>query len=148
MSKVLVIHGPNLNLLGTRETEIYGTVTLETINAKLTQMASEANIGIEIFQSNHEGEITDKIQSAKGDADFIIINPAAFTHYSLAIRDAIASVNIPTIEVHLSNIYAREDFRQNSVISPIALGQICGFGAESYYLAFQRLAALLLNKSD
>jgi 3-dehydroquinate dehydratase-2 len=139
MSKILVIHGPNLNLLGTRETEVYGTETLDEINSKLTKMAKEANIDIEVFQSNHEGEIVDKIHNAKRDANFIIINPAAFTHYSLAIRDAIASVNVPTIEVHLSNIYAREDFRQKSVIAPVVCGQICGFGADSYYLAFKQV---------
>jgi len=138
VSKILVIHGPNLNLLGTRETEIYGTETLQEINSQLMEMAKEANIEIEVFQSNHEGEIVDKINNAKGDADFIIINPAAFTHYSIAIRDSIASVNIPTIEVHLSNIYAREDFRQKSVIAPVVQGQICGLGANSYYLAFQQ----------
>lgn len=139
MSKVLVVHGPNLNLLGMRETEVYGTETLDAINSRLAAMAEEAGIDVELFQSNHEGEIVDKIQNAKGNVDFIIINPAAFTHYSLAIRDAIASVNIPTIEIHLSNIYAREDFRQESVISPVAQGVICGFGANSYYLALQQV---------
>lgn len=139
MSKVLVIHGPNLNLLGTRETEIYGTESLDAINAKLAKMAQEADIDIETFQSNHEGDIVDKIQTAKDKADYIIINPAAFTHYSLAIRDAIASVNVATIEVHLSNIYAREDFRHTSVVSPVAHGIVCGFGAKSYYLALEHI---------
>lgn len=139
MSRVLVIHGPNLNLLGTRETEIYGTESLDAINAKLAKMAQEADIDIETFQSNHEGDIVDKIQTAKDKADYIIINPAAFTHYSLAIRDAIASVNVATIEVHLSNIYAREDFRHTSVVSPVAHGIVCGFGAKSYYLALEHI---------
>lgn len=137
MAKILIIHGPNLNLLGTREVEIYGTTTLDKINANLSREAQEANVDLEIFQSNHEGEIVDKIQKASKEADFIIINPAAFTHYSVAIRDALASVSIPAIEVHLSNIYAREEFRQESVVAPVALGQISGFGPDSYYLALK-----------
>jgi len=145
MGKILVIHGPNLNLLGERETEVYGTETLDFINSKLKGMAEEKNVEIEIFQSNHEGAIVEKIQNAQEVADCIIINPAAFTHYSVAIRDAIASVRIPTIEVHLSNIYAREDFRQKSVISPVAKGVISGFGADSYLLAL-RYAILLSAK--
>lgn len=138
MSRVLVLHGPNLNLLGEREIAIYGTKSLESIDSKLKEMAKRADVAIEVFQSNHEGEIIDKIQSAKGNTDFIIINPGAFTHYSLAIRDAIASVEIPTIEVHLSNIYAREKFRNKSVISPVARGVICGLGEDGYYLALQQ----------
>lgn len=145
MGKILVIHGPNLNLLGERETEVYGTETLDFINSKLKGMAEEKNVEIEIFQSNHEGAIVEKVQNAQEVADCIIINPAAFTHYSVAIRDAIASVRIPTIEVHLSNIYAREDFRQKSVISPVAKGVISGFGADSYLLAL-RYAILLSAK--
>jgi len=141
-NKVLIIHGPNLNLLGQRETDIYGTVTLDEINAKLIMMGQDENMDVEIFQSNHEGEIVDKIQKAKGDIDFIIINPAAFTHYSVAIRDAIASVEIPTIEVHLSNIYKREEFRKKSVISSVVEGVICGFGSDSYYLALQQIGRI------
>ncbi len=135
MAKILVIHGPNLNLLGTREVEVYGTTTLDEINTVLTEKAQKANVELEIFQSNHEGEIVDKIQEASSKVDFIIINPAAFTHYSIAVRDAIASSNVPTIEAHLSNIYAREEFRQESVVAPVVVGQISGFGPHSYYLA-------------
>jgi len=141
-NKVLIIHGPNLNLLGQRETNVYGTVTLDEINAKLIMMGQDANMDVEIYQSNHEGEIVDKIQNAKGDIDFVIINPAAFTHYSVAIRDAIASVEIPTIEVHLSNIHKREEFRHKSVISSVVKGVICGFGPDSYYLALQQISCM------
>ena len=142
MGSILVIHGPNLNLLGFRETEIYGTKTLAAINTELDEMAAAANIKVEVFQSNHEGEIVDKIQSSRGEVDYIIINPAAFTHYSIAIRDALASVDIPAIEVHLSNIHAREDFRHDSVISPAVQGVICGFGADSYLLALRHVISL------
>jgi 3-dehydroquinate dehydratase-2 len=137
MGKVLVIHGPNLNLLGTREVEIYGTTTLDEINENLRTRASAAGIELETFQSNHEGEIVEKIQGAAGDVDCIIINPAAFTHYSIAIRDAIASADVPTIEIHLSNIYAREEFRQESVTAPVTIGQIQGFGPDGYYLSLE-----------
>lgn len=145
MNKILVIHGPNLNLLGTREVEIYGTITLDKINSNLKSGAKKAGHSIEFFQSNHEGEIVDRIQ--KAEADIILINPAAFTHYSVAIRDAIASVDIPTIEVHLSNIYAREDFRQESVVAPVTVGQVAGFGGASYYLALQAAIELIKGKS-
>lgn len=145
MGKILVIHGPNLNLLGTREVEIYGTITLDEINSNLKNEAVKAGHSIEFFQSNHEGEIVDKIQ--KAEADIILINPAAFTHYSVAIRDAIASVDIPAIEIHLSNIYAREDFRQESVIAPVTLGQVAGFGEASYYMALQVAIELIKSKS-
>ncbi len=143
MAKIIVIHGPNLNLLGLREREIYGTTRLEEINFALKEQASQSQIELEVFQSNHEGEIVEKIQWAAGKIDCIIINPAAFTHYSIAIRDAIASVNIPTIEVHLSNIYAREEFRWESVIAPVTVGQIAGFGPDSYYLALEAAKRLL-----
>jgi 3-dehydroquinate dehydratase-2 len=144
VGKILVIHGPNLNLLGTREVVIYGKTTLEEINDTLKKSAEEAGHELETFQSNHEGEIVDKIQTT--DAQIILINPAAFTHYSVAIRDAIASVDTPAIEVHLSNIYAREEFRQESIIAPVTVGQIAGFGSESYYLALQA-AQKLIKKS-
>ncbi|MDI6891871.1 MAG: type II 3-dehydroquinate dehydratase [Actinomycetota bacterium] len=137
MGKVLVIHGPNLNLLGMREVEIYGTTTLDEINENLRNRASAVGIELETFQSNHEGEIVEKIQGAAGDVDYIIINPAAFTHYSIAIRDAIASAGVPTIEIHLSNIYAREEFRQESVTAPVTIGQIQGFGPDGYYLSLE-----------
>ncbi len=138
MWKVLVLHGPNLNLLGTREPEIYGQTTLEDINRMLRERAEEAEIAVDAQQSNYEGALVDAIQSAqeKGYA-FIILNAAAFTHYSVAIRDAIAAIHLPVIEVHLSNIHQREEFRHHSVIAPVALGQICGFGADSYMAALE-----------
>lgn len=135
--KVLVIHGPNLNLLGQREEEIYGSNTLKEINRSLKEAAQEREVELETWQSNHEGEIVEKIQEAKGKFDAIIINPAAFTHYSIALRDVIAAIDIPVIEVHLSNIYAREDFRRKSIIAPVAKGQISGFGKDSYLLALE-----------
>ncbi len=133
MAKVQVIHGPNLNMLGQREVDVYGENSLDEINASLAAQAKAAGVDLATFQSNHEGEIVDVIQQS--DADVIIINPGAYTHYSVAIRDAIASIKKPVIEVHLSNIYAREDFRKDSVIAPVAAGQIAGFGPDSYYLA-------------
>jgi len=133
--KVLVINGPNLNLLGEREPEIYGSKSLKEIESELTELARKAKVEVEFFQSNHEGEIVDKIQKARADTGCIIINPAAFTHTSVAIRDALASVKIPAVEVHLSNIYGREDFRRHSYIAAVARGQIAGFGAYGYILA-------------
>ncbi|MBI5050941.1 MAG: type II 3-dehydroquinate dehydratase [Nitrospirae bacterium] len=141
--KVLVIHGPNLNLLGAREAEIYGSRTLGDINKALKKLAKELGVVLSIHQSNHEGEIVDLIQNSKSYGA-IIINPAAYTHTSVAIRDAIAAVQVPTIEVHLSNIYGREKFRHKSLIAPVAIGQISGFGAESYLLAL-RAAAYIAN---
>jgi 3-dehydroquinate dehydratase-2 len=134
--KILVIHGPNLNLLGTRETEIYGDLSLDEINGSLMKLAKELNVEVMIRQSNHEGEIVDFIQKAK-DCVAIVINPAAYTHTSIAIRDAIAAVDIPTIEIHLSNIYRREEFRQKSLIASAASGQISGFGPQSYLLGLR-----------
>jgi 3-dehydroquinate dehydratase-2 len=142
--KILVIHGPNLNLLGIRETHLYGSFTLEDVNKMLREIASQAGVEIEIFQSNSESEIVTKIQNAKDWADAILINPAAFTHYSIAIRDAILAVNKPTVEVHITNIYKREKFRRRSVISDIAVGVISGFGIDSYRLGL--LAAINLAK--
>lgn len=145
MKKILVIHGPNLNLLGQREPEVYGAVTMKNINARLSKMAKEHRVGIEIFQSNHEGEIVSKIGGAKGKFAAILINPAAYTHTSVAIRDALAAVKLPAVEVHLSNIYAREEFRRQSLVAPVVSGQVSGFGAKSYELGF--LAALdLISK--
>lgn len=144
MAKISVIHGPNLNLLGTREVEVYGETSLDEINADLKRQAEKAGHVIDIYQSNHEGEIVDFIQ--KTDADFILINPGAFTHYSLAIRDALASIDKPVIEVHLSNIYAREEFRKLSVISPVAIGQISGFGPDSYFMALDEATKMIKSK--
>ena len=137
MKKILIINGPNLNLLGTREPEIYGKFTLPDIENKLKDFAKKINVEIECFQSNHEGEIVDKIGGAKNNFEGIIINPAAYTHTSVAIRDAIASVEIPVIEVHISNIYSREQFRHNSFIAPVAIGQISGLGIKGYLLALE-----------
>ncbi len=139
MSKIVVIHGPNLNMLGIREPDIYGAVTLTNIELRLTVLATTLNIHLEFYQSNHEGAIIDRIQACFGVADGIIINPGAFTHYSYALRDAISSVSIPTIEVHLSNIHKREQFRQTSVTAPVAVGQISGFGAYSYELGLMAI---------
>jgi 3-dehydroquinate dehydratase-2 len=145
--KILVIHGPNLQLLGVREKDVYGDVRLEEINAALKTIAAEEGVDIEIFQSNHEGEIVDKIGRALGACDAILINPAAYTHTSVAIRDAILSVNVPTFEVHLSNIYAREEFRHTSLIAPVAVGQVSGFGALSYSLGFRAAVAFLRERA-
>ncbi len=139
MKKVLILNGPNLNLLGIREPDIYGNETLEDIAKKTNSEAQNLNIDIDFVQTNHEGEIIDKIHDAQNKYDAIIINPGAYTHYSIAIRDAIKSTNIPTIEVHLSNIYAREEFRSKSVIAPICIGQISGFGSNSYIMALKAL---------
>jgi len=141
--KVLVIHGPNLNLLGKREVSIYGKTTLEELNILLKKEAKKLNLSLEIFQSNSEGEIVNKINSSLGKVDFIIINPAAYTHTSIAIRDALLSVEIPIIEVHLSNIFSREEFRKKSLISDVAKGVISGLGIHSYLLALKAVKALI-----
>jgi len=138
MAKFLVLHGPNLNLLGTREPEVYGSETLDDIVATLDTLANTLGHELESFQSNAEHALVDKIQSARtNNTDFIIINPAAFTHTSVAIRDALAAVDVPFIEVHLSNVHARESFRHHSYLSDIAFGVICGLGAQGYELALQ-----------
>ena len=137
MGKILVMNGPNLNLLGTREPEIYGSLTLADIHERLRQRANEADLDIEFMQSNHEGVLVDAIQRARRTVDYIILNAGAFTHYSIALRDAIAAVDVPVIEVHLSNIHQREEVRDKSVIAPVVLGQIVGFGAESYMAALE-----------
>ncbi len=144
MNKVLVIHGPNLNLLGQREKDVYGETTLEEINNALKEMAEDNAIELEFVQSNHEGDLVDKIGQAKAqEFQAILINPAAYTHTSVAIRDAIAAVDIPAVEVHLSNIHAREEFRQKSLIAPVAMGQICGFGIDSYLLGLEAIIGLI-----
>lgn len=140
---ILVIHGPNLNLLGQREPNVYGKLTLDEINDKLILKAQKLDIRLEFLQSNHEGAIVDAIQQAEGCFAGIVINAAAFTHYSIAIRDALAAVSVPAIEVHLSNIYKREEFRHHSVIAPVVHGQISGFGADSYLLALEAIAGIL-----
>jgi 3-dehydroquinate dehydratase-2 len=140
MKKILVIHGPNLNLLGEREPDIYGATTLNDINGGIEALAGEIGVAVECFQSDHEGDIVGKIGKARNIFSAIIINPAAYTHTSVAIRDAIAAAGVPAIEVHLSNIYAREEFRQKSLVAPVCRGQIAGFGAESYLLALRAAA--------
>jgi 3-dehydroquinate dehydratase-2 len=145
--KILVIHGPNLNLLGTRESDIYGLKTLEDINSSLKSLSAELGAEIEIKQSNHEGEIVDAIQKS-GDFDALLINPAAYTHTSVAIRDAIAAVQIPAVEIHLSNIYKREEFRHKSLISPVAFGQISGFGPDSYNLGLRAAVSIANAKKN
>jgi 3-dehydroquinate dehydratase II len=142
--KILVLHGPNLNMLGLREPEVYGSTTLAQINDRLTQDAMELGAELSFVQSNHEGILIEAIHAAFQVQQGILINPAAFTHTSVALRDAIASVNTPTVEVHLSNVYKREEFRHHSFIAPIAIGQISGFGAESYRLGLRALVAHLL----
>lgn len=143
MKKVLVIHGPNLDLLGQREPKVYGRATLKEINEGLRRIAKKHKITLAIKQSNHEGEIVDLIGKAKHKFTAILINPAAYTHTSVAIRDAIAASGLVTIEVHLSNIYSREEFRQKSLISPVVKGTILGFGARSYYLGLEALLDLI-----
>lgn len=145
---VLVVNGPNLNMLGQREPEIYGGRKLEDINNELREMAGELNLQIEFFQSNHEGALVDRIQAAIDDADVIIINAGALTHYSIAIYDALRAADIPVIEVHMSNIYQREEFRHNSMISPAARGGIFGFGFLSYKLALLAAREIINERLD
>jgi 3-dehydroquinate dehydratase II len=141
MKKILVIHGPNLNLLGQREPDVYGAVTLDEINRKLKALAQEHSVELATLQSNHEGDIVDAIGKATQDGfGAIVINPAGYTHTSVAIRDALASVKVPAVEVHLSNIYRREEFRHHSMVAPVAVGQVSGFGVQSYVLGL--LAAI------
>jgi len=145
MSKILVVHGPNLNLLGQREVDVYGKITKDEINQELKKIAKKNKTELEIIQSNHEGEIVDVVGNAKGNkVDAILINPAAYTHTSIAIRDAVSACGVPTVEVHLSNIYSREEFRHTSLIAPVAKGQVSGFGKTSYILGLQ--AAIELAK--
>jgi len=147
MQKVLVIHGPNLDLLGEREVDVYGKFTLDDINSSLLKLSKELNLELEIVQLAGEGDIVKKVGSAKKDGfSAILMNPGAYTHYSIAIRDAVSAVSIPTIEVHLSNIYAREEFRHTSVIAAVAKGQVSGFGMNSYLLGLRAAFGLMANK--
>ena len=146
--KILVLNGPNLNLLGSRQPELYGAVSLKEIEKSLKQLASKLGVELEFFQSNSEGELVDKIQSAFGSCQGILINAGAYTHTSIAIRDALLAVKIPFVEVHLSNIFSREQFRHHSYLSDIALGVVCGFGANSYLLGLEALVEYLKEQSE
>ena len=137
MADILILHGPNLNLLGTREPNVYGRETLAGVNAMLTEHAERLQVQVRCLQSNHEGELIDTIHKAEETA--LLFNPGAFTHYSLALRDAVAAKGLPTVEVHLSNVHARESFRHTSVIAPVCIGQIAGFGVQSYLLGLRAL---------
>ena len=143
MKKILVLLGPNLNLVGIREKGIYGTETAENINNEIISYAKEKGYECDVLQSNHEGVLIDTIHAARGVYDAVILNAGALTHYSYALRDAIAGVNLPFVEVHMSNIHAREEFRHKSVIAPVCKGQICGFGKTSYILAIEALKDLI-----
>lgn len=141
--KILIIHGPNLALLGEREVNVYGKFTLEEINQKIRSLAKSEGVEVEIVQLDSEGEIVEKVGSSRKEFQALVINPGAYTHYSVAIRDAVAAIKIPTVEVHLSNIYAREEFRQKSVIAPVAAGQVSGFGINSYLLGLRAAIELI-----
>ena len=147
MKKILVIHGPNLNLLGEREPGVYGNDSFEAINKEFVEKATQMGFEAEIFQSNHEGAIIDKLHESRKEADAVILNAGAYTHYSYAIRDAISAIKIPVIEVHLSNIHARDEFRHTSVIAPVCKGQIAGFGKNSYYVALEAVKYILEEQS-
>ena len=146
MSRILVVNGPNLNLLGKREPEIYGTKSADELNSRLSSLATEIGLSLEFFQSNSEGALIDFIQAKGPSARGLIINAAALTHYSYALRDAIAAVELETVEVHLSNVYAREEFRQHSVIAPVCKGQIVGFGFYGYAMALSYFSDALNDK--
>jgi 3-dehydroquinate dehydratase II len=145
--KILVLHGPNLNLLGTREPEVYGRETLDQINSLLLGQAAKSNLELRIVQSNHEGTLIDELHKAKGDGfGGVLINPGALTHYSYALRDAIVAIELPAVEVHLSNVHKREEFRHRSVLAAVCVGQVIGFGAKSYQLGLEGLIEKLKGK--
>ena len=144
--RILVLHGPNLNMLGLREPEIYGTITLADLNAQIAALAAQLGIEVEIFQSNHEGQLVDKIQAAREQCDALVINAGAYTHTSVALLDALLSVGLPVVEVHLSNLYKREEFRHHSYIARAAVGQICGFGVDSYLLGLRAVVGTLKKR--
>ena len=147
MTKILVLNGPNLQLLGTRKREVYGSTTLEEIRQNLDNIASELGVELDFYQSNHEGDLVDRIGNAKTEGvDGIVINPAAYTHTSIAIRDAIEGVSIPAIEIHLSNIHAREEFRHKSMTAPVCIGQIAGLGPDGYEWALRALVRYIKNR--
>ncbi len=141
--KILILHGPNLNLLGAREPEVYGSMTLEDINEKLIALGKELNAEIQCFQSNHEGALIDALHQARAWADGVVFNPGGYTHTSIALRDAISSIQIPVIEVHISNVYAREEFRHTSFISAVCKGKVTGFGWKSYELGLRGLIDII-----
>jgi 3-dehydroquinate dehydratase-2 len=144
--KILVIHGPNLNLLGEREKGVYGNLSLGEIDRKISEEAKSLGVSVESFQSNSEGELVSKIQEARKKFDAVVINPAAYTHTSVALRDAVSAIDIPVVEVHLSNIYRREEFRHHSMIAAVAAGQVSGFGPASYLLGLRAAVSLLESK--
>lgn len=146
--KILVIHGPNLNMLGKREPEVYGRTTLDEINKGLEQLGEKYGIGVHTFQSNHEGAIVERIQNAMGTINGMIINPAAYTHTSVAVRDAVLLLDVPVIEIHLSNIHKREPFRHKSMLADVVQGQICGLGVHGYALAFQALVEMIRTQGN
>lgn len=146
--RILVLHGPNLNMLGRRQPEIYGTTTLDDVDARLADLASELGVEVDTFQSNHEGALVDRIQAARGQYDALLINAGALTHTSVALLDAILAAEVPTIEVHLSNLYRREEFRHHSYVARAAVGQICGFGVDSYLLGLRAATALGARPAD
>ena len=141
--KILILHGPNLNLLGTREPEVYGSMTLDDINNKLVELGKELGVKVKSLQSNHEGALVDALHDARTWADGVVFNPGAYTHTSIALRDAISAIQLPVVEVHLSNVYAREEFRHVSMISAVCRGKITGFGWMSYMLGLRALAEML-----
>ena len=146
--KILILHGPNLNLLGTREPDVYGSLTLDNINSKLVELGKELGVELTCFQSNHEGALIDALQDARTWANGVVFNPGGYTHTSIALRDAVSAIQIPVIEVHLSNVYAREEFRHVSMISAVCKGKIIGLGWRSYTLGLRALAELLTDDAS